>query len=158
MPVKYAPSHANWVGASTKGYTVDVLHVSRHPFGTVEAQWRLAQYPQSSLLMREGRRYKEREKENILLSNAAFDFFFFFSLNFQWHSYCGIIFLFIHFKNYFRFCIGIWCQTCVNAVREYFKLEFQTWQSTDSWHVPWNWLFSVSKPILLHGLSAGRTL
>lgn len=34
MPVKYAPAHTSRVGASTKGNTVDELHVSRRPFGT----------------------------------------------------------------------------------------------------------------------------
>lgn len=79
MPVKYAPAHTKWVGASTKGNTVDVLHVYRHPFGTGEAQWSFAQYPHSSPLTREeggGREgHTKRERENILLSNAAFDFF-----------------------------------------------------------------------------------
>lgn len=63
MPVKYAPTHTNWVGASTKGNTVDVLHVYRHPLGAGEAQWRLAQYPHSSPLTREGGNKIQRERE-----------------------------------------------------------------------------------------------
>lgn len=70
MPVKYAPAHTNRVGASTEGYTVDVLHVSRHPFGAGEER-RLAQYPHSSPLRGSGGDTKAQTG-----SNAAFDFSF----------------------------------------------------------------------------------
>lgn len=140
MPVKYAPAHTNWVGASTKCNTVDVLHVYRHPLGTAEAQWRLAQYPHSSPLMREGGTRDgdtKRKRENILLSNAAFDFFFFLTLDFtlfpseisatQLLLNYFHIYLLVTSKNDFRFCIEfkVSCRTDGDALREYFKSEFQ---------------------------------
>lgn len=80
MPIKYAPAHANWVGAPTKGNTVDAPHVYRHPLRAGEAQWRLAQYPYSGPLTTEGGRQggregrkkiqREREWENIHLQRC----------------------------------------------------------------------------------------
>lgn len=74
--VKYAPAHSLWVGAPTKGNTVDALHVSRRPFRIGEAQWRFAQYPlssssSSSPLTGEKERkggIQSKKEKNILLS------------------------------------------------------------------------------------------
>lgn len=65
MSIKYAPAHASWVGAPTKGNTVDAPHVYRHPLRAGEAQWRLAQYPYSGPLTTEGGREEDTKRERV---------------------------------------------------------------------------------------------
>lgn len=169
MSVKYVSAHASWVGASTKANTVGCCCVFTDiPRWAGVAKQRLAHCPRSRRgereteggrerghKARERRREKERNHPIPIWHRTLFILQLgVFPLDLKQHTakqlldYPEFLYMARSLMSFGASAEMLWGDKSNQDPRGFIFI----------WHGSWNRVLSVSKPVLLHGFSTGRTL
>lgn len=161
MSVKYVPAHATWVGASAKANTVECAAcLQTFP---AEQEWQSGGLPTVLTAEKRGRedtkpgRDIERRREIIPFQFDLGLYLFSSWRLFPW-KFSSILlktiklsWVFQHGRGLMSFAASaemLWGDISNQDPRGFIFI----------WHGSWNRVFSVSKPILLHGFSTKRKL